>query len=81
MQAAPPPGHSSARVQLQEEHKRSFRESRWPCGVPGRTKTYDIENILDTCMQYCLLTYINQLMSITKIRFSAASVRGATHNA
>ena len=33
--------------------------------MPGRTKTYDIENILDTCMQYCLLTYINQLMSIT----------------
>ena len=55
VQAAPPPGHSSARVQLQEEHKRSFRESRWPCGVPGRTKTYDIENIFDTCMQYCLL--------------------------
>ena len=51
------------------------------CGVPGRTKTYDIENVLDTLMQYCLLTYINQLMSITKIRFSAASVRGATHNA
>ena len=55
--ACPAPGRE------QEE----FQESRWPCGVPGRTKTYDIENIFDTCMQYCLLTYINQLMSRSQI--------------